>query len=388
MKHHLGILSVALVLLLCSCSRATKQITDPSPEESTLIHAAYSCWRSQDAPGVFFAETELGCYNLADGFLYFAPAGSTEFQLLCSRPDCTHEDEDCNAYAGDAFTYYNGYLYGTYTYMNSGNYRLFQKLVRISPDGSGHEDVGNLENATYPNGSSSCATDYIFFDQYLYYTIISEHPGETGYESHLFRMSLTTGENEALPVSEESARCTGGYYAQFDGGKWYFLTGQILPDGSETKHLACVDMDSGTFSLLAEGDNTRFSRFTVEDGVILYFQPGRGFCQLDTETGEDRCVSTQTGNETGEIYRANYDCNFIYCDAKSSTDQYVLQIYDREYHLVDAVARPSDVHFITATQDYILFGFYPPYGTGMVPTAYINKSDIGTGNLELISIDG
>lgn len=379
------LLSSVLVLLLFGCATAPENGASSPTGETASPEAG--TWRSQDAPTVFFAETELGCYNLADGFLYFAPAGSAEFQLLCSRPDCTHKGEDCNAYAGDAFTYYDGYLYGTYTCIDASQYRPVRKVVRISPDGARHEDVGCLTDVTYPNGITKNPRSMVFYNQYIYYEVTSDHPDEAGYESQIFRMNITTGENEVLPVSSESAVCTCMFYFQFDSGKWYALVGQVLPDGGETTYLACVDMDAGTFTLLSEGDHNRFSRFIVEDGIVLYFQPGRGFCQLDTETGEDQCVSSQASGEAGEIYRANYATDLIYCDGQSATGQNILQVYDRNYQLLAQTQLPSDVHFITATQDYILFGFYPTYGTGMVPTAYINKSDIGTGNLELISIN-
>lgn len=35
-------------------------------------------------------------------------------------------------------------------------------------------------------------------------------------------------------------------------------------------------MEASAYTLVAEGD--RFNRYVVEDGIISYFQPGRGFC--------------------------------------------------------------------------------------------------------------
>ena len=380
------LLSSVLVLLLFGCATARENGAS-SPTGETASPAA-GTWRSQDAPGIFFAETELGCYCLGGGFLYFAPAGSTEFQLLCSRPDCAHTDENCNAYAGEGFTYYNGNLYAVCSGINSDGFPQFQ-VVQISPDGSSHEHIGCFQTVDYPDGSTRGPRLFTLHGKCAYYTIVSNHPGASGYESHIFRMDVTTGKSTELPVSEESARCTGGYYFQFDGEKWYFVTSQVLEDGSESCYLACVDMEAGAYTLVAEGDC--FNRYVVEDGIISYFQPGQGFCQLDTASGEDQCILPQGDGEAWCISTAHYDRDRVYCTASTMTDQgktWCLQIYDRDYNLIDQVAYSAGLSYLTATQDYILFGRAPETGTGLIPAAYINKSDIGSGNLELISIGG
>ena len=379
------LLSSVLVLLLFGCATAPENGAS-SPTGETASPAAGS-WRSQDAPGVFFVEMELGCYNLDNGMLYFAPAGSTVFQLLCSRPDCTHKDENCNAYAGEGFTYFDGSLYAVCDARDENGSPTFQ-AVKISPDGSGHQVTGLFETVTYPDGSTSGPSTLILCGKYAYYTILTNQPGKSGYESHIFRLDVTTGESRELPVSAESALCANASMSQFDGSKWYFTGGKFLEDGNTENKLVCVDMEAGTYTPLTEATGQRFFRYAAEDGTIFHYQPCKGFFEFDPETGEDLCMLSLTEEGAYEGSWAHYDSDYIYCTEVNTDGGRAVQIYDRSYALADQIEISSGLHYITATRDYVFFGSYSSEGMGGTPRAFLRKSDIGTGNLELISIDG
>ena len=96
--------------------------------------------------------------------------------------------------------------------------------------------------------------------------------------------------------------------------------------------------------------------------------------------------------ENSEYYRPTTKMFSLICQQPS-----LLQMMSRfgiplgvEDKTVDEICSEHDVDTTTflAVANYILFGRAPETGTGLIPAAYINKSDIGSGNLELISIGG
>ena len=369
----LKLLSTALALLLCGCAAPTGQ-----KEASTAALPDPGAWRSQNATLLSFVETELGYYILEDRMLYFAPTGSAEFHILCGRPDCDHSSEDCNAFAGEAFTYYDGKLYAI---RRNYDKHVFED-IKISLDGSDHQVVGQFQDILYPDGQIKAAQNFSISGRYAYYIVpAGGYTGETGYETHIFRMDLSTGKNEELPASPESERNTGGYYYQHEGNKWYFIASHILEDGTQAPdYLVCMDMDDGTYTPITECNPTRFNLYRVEGRTIFHYQPGQGFFSYDMDSGEDKCQLALTDEEAYRSSIDYYDTDFIYVEADEE-----LQIFNRDYQLIDRMALPNDLFYITATQDLVFFGIY--LEAGMKPTAYINKNDIGSGNLELIYID-
>ncbi|MDD7651339.1 MAG: hypothetical protein SOY32_06300 [Candidatus Faecousia sp.] len=380
MKRFVSILLAAMILLQCGCTADSQENTPKEFAENTSAALPDpEAWRSQNAPLVSFVETDLGYYILENRMLYFAPTGSAEFHILCSRPDCEHNNEDCNAFAGEAFTYYDRKLYSVLF----GDPSIAFQVISMSLDGSDHQVVGHFREVLYPDGGTSGAQSFSMSGRYIYYVVANgAHTGESGYETHFFRMDLTTGKSEELPGSFESERCTDGFYYQHDGNKWYFIASHILEDGTRTPdYLACVDMEAGTYTPIMEGGYTRFDFYRLEGRTILHYQVGQGFFSYDMDSGEDKCLLALTDEDTYGLSSAFYDTDYIYLKANEE-----LQIFDRNYQLIDRVAIPNNVFYITATQDLALFGIY--LEAGMKPTAYISKSDIGSGSLELISIDG
>ena len=103
--HLLVLLLTIVILTLTACEK----------QPSTLVNnfeVQPGEYRYQDID-VFFIETEKGnyCMNpLRDYLIRFAEPGSHDFHILCNKPECKHEDTNCNAYMDIALGYYNGHL--------------------------------------------------------------------------------------------------------------------------------------------------------------------------------------------------------------------------------------------------------------------------------------
>ena len=106
---------LCFVLFLCACTG-----THLTPGTDRQFLSVPEAFRWQDCvPG--FLETPWGEYqNVSDvekDLVYFSPAGEHTFYVLCSKPDCTHNDENCSAYGGLAIGYFDETLY--YIRLNS-----------------------------------------------------------------------------------------------------------------------------------------------------------------------------------------------------------------------------------------------------------------------------
>lgn len=357
---------LCLLLILAGCG---SRETSGAP-----TGASSSGWRSQNCPGSYFLETDQACYNLESEMIYFAPAGSKSFSLLCSRPDCTHNNKDCNAYGGEALGYYNGKLYSV-ALTDEG----FQ-LVSMDLDGSNHTTVCNLLLPQYPNGQRGGSYVFYFCDGYIYYAI---HPGFPDYPMHLVRTNLITGETEEPWKDSVTPDMNGGRSCQFSGGCWYMGMDTASSDGEIQSMIVRADPETGTIEKILDNPDGIVMGWWVEGSTVFYFETGRGLCELDWRTGENTCQVEFTGDA---IYRGIYDTVFIYAHpSTANTAPRTMYIYSRDYQLLDSIALTDELFYVTATKDTIFFG--TPAENGYHISSYINKSDIGSGNLELIYID-
>ena len=163
MRQSISILLVlALLLPLAACS-AQKP---PEQTQSGLQDPSLS--RPQDR-GDYFIETEDCFYYLYTGNwkVYFSSKKDPGFYLLCNKPDCPHNGEDCNAHAEGGMGYWNGHLYSTTVLSNSA------AVFRMNLDGSEHSEIAKLELPIDSNGMWGGSYFFFFHGHYLYYYIVS-----------------------------------------------------------------------------------------------------------------------------------------------------------------------------------------------------------------------
>ena len=106
-------------LVLVSCSRQSRPSDDTAAVTSDYssmqsdrdaIHFVSLCARSEKA--IYFTE-KIDSQSTYSRIMYYDP-GSGMCGPLCDKPECTHEDENCNAVFNwdiRAFAYYDGKLY-------------------------------------------------------------------------------------------------------------------------------------------------------------------------------------------------------------------------------------------------------------------------------------
>ena len=154
------ILGLSLFMLLTSCGQQplpsvetenTTNQTETAFEESEAQKQTKDLhpeMRLQSAHYTGFVETEdvIYYYNWMKKRIYFSVDNGNHFSPLCSKANCSHSDESCNAF-GQRLGYFEGSLY-TLRFESEADH--FQ-VVRISLDGSEQEVVRTV---SLPGGGS------------------------------------------------------------------------------------------------------------------------------------------------------------------------------------------------------------------------------------------
>lgn len=366
MTKHTGailFLFMAILLALTGCGKSPVATFEES------FDADSSSLQLQNNYGVCFFETKQAKYILENKKIYFAPQGSDEFSLLCTRPDCSHTDENCNAYGGVAIGWFDDKLYSAT--LDAGG----PKLISMKPDGSEHRVVGELLSPLYPNGQSGGSYWFYFCDSCLYYMI---WPPSDEYLPTMARTDLLTGKTDEPWKDTIPPGLNGGHISQFSNGKWY-MEADMAEDEGISAWILEADPETGAFTpILDNPGGTRAMWWRVEDTTILYFEPGRGICSYDWNRDEDRCLLKLPGSEEAWC---EFGLEYIYLSrpgADGSSRR--VDLYNWECQLVDSVEVPRSWSYVTETSDRVYFG---TNNWGWHMQAYLDKSEVGAGNLSL-----
>ena len=110
-------------------------------------------------------KTEKGYYLQNEGLLYFFDSELGRMIVVCGKPECPHNDVDCNAWINSKLlSYYNDKLY----YVNGDAiHNSYKTLCSMNLDGTDHTDVQVIQ-ITEPSWSVNCA-DPVFINGIIYF---------------------------------------------------------------------------------------------------------------------------------------------------------------------------------------------------------------------------
>lgn len=207
------LLSLALILGLAACgSNGLEQaaVIEVNTEQNDPGYVEGEDY--QIAVGMY-GSSYAGRFTKGEGGYYYSIYGTATPLMfydenigvtvpVCDRPNCTHDNENCNAYLGqmnllEHIQYYDGNLYAFGT-ESSDLSRV--DLYRISTDGSTHERMGML----YDFAGDQSAYDVVVHRGHAYgnflYVRFSYFADVDGNEStgDLYRMNIHTGEMELV----------------------------------------------------------------------------------------------------------------------------------------------------------------------------------------------
>lgn len=367
---------ISLILcaaLLVGCT-GTSIPTDPAGESVQQIQYDWMAGESTVNPertGTYnnaidqlqngFEVTASGCYWMCDGILLYSDHGSDEVIRLCGRPDCKHNDMSCNAHFMDGknVCYYDGFLYVT-----QGS-----NLIRLNTDGSGRDTLLNPLTLMDTGGMG-------YYSPHIWNGIFSvglKHLGENG---DLVVEQFYTALNGDFSTMEQMAVCRpaqtdGTHYVVMNEDEWCMKLWD--PETNQTTYLS---------EATGRGYYGAKENWYIEDGTI--------YRNVYEENVPEPMFDT--GLQGGHALHCFYDCIVVsnyptdeqWANFEKVTEQ-VLRFYNWEFELLGEVT----LDYPGALEPYNpICGesherIYLSDNTDDVPHYYINKADLGTGNIAI-----
>ena len=287
-------------------SGSDKVITDADILEQTMLDLdKYSLRRESDDSSdmhlelTYVSKSEYGYYfyEIDHGkgmfILMFYEPESGQAIPLCSRPDCRHNSEECNAcfiniyldkeeYLDSYLQYYDGFLYVIGV---DPEYNV--SLYRVSADGSSREKYMHLYKADVTSIQSDSSIQgnqthfrhpnvYIYQD-YVYYIDSKEMLPK------IRRIKLGTNETEIIFESDVERAML--YRMQFYGDYLFFQTAHYTDDSySElVGGVYAYNIQSKEMSLVKKD---AIASYCVYD-KYLYYNNLNGISKFNLENGED-----------------------------------------------------------------------------------------------------
>lgn len=382
MKKMLALV-LAAMLLLSGCS--TEEMPDATEGQ---IHYEWMTGESPVSPqrtGLFRAGLNMvdhevtsgGVYFISNDFILFSDDHSDSIIKLCGRPDCTHNNQDCNAYIKDGcqIAYYNGYLYAV-----TGNQSEEEcKLVRMDLSGGNRIEILDLLEFAKENGGDFVVCEMVTNGTLLFSTYgwVEQDGGEFG-GSWLEYYTYPLDGSESKPKAVDSK----GWF-NYNCGNVLLTYMAEAKYGGEYGSFWNWNMETDTLTYLCDHPGSP-GYFSEEKGY--YYRDGAVRC-LNYETQEE-AILIETGME-GDYYALCLpDCIVVVSrDTKSEGADQNLYIYNWGYELVDQIEltypkadnlRMEHAVIAETSERFILTNAFQG-----LPMYYIEKSELGTGTVKV-----
>ena len=380
MRKILSLILIAMLLLGLLCGCRTAEPTEPSSAIPSGQEGISSVRTGAMQQGVTtlangFECTDSGFYSLCffelvqGNFLVYGDHNSDTIVKLCSRPDCTHTENTCNAYFDsmyDNICYYNKHLY-TLERGGSGF-----SLVRMDLDG---------RNRTVIMDSSKTITGY-------------KQSSSSAIMSGFAFFTLKK-------LDDQGNEIDSSFYYKLDGS-------MTAPEESPMGMPYGSDDDTIIFRLSTEdGVDKEYYSWTPEDGMKLLAvepQEATGYYRadhcyqmienkiyrIDYATGVKKLLldTGLTGTHRMRCFPefiVVMDATPYFSDEPPLTSQ-TLRFYNWNFELVDTLTVDYPISIIEYS--HIICGETPNRfllcsDLSFMPRWYIEKSEIGSGNLTI-----
>lgn len=385
------LLLAAILMLLAACGTNTDQTEATAPASGgSEPSAPYALKvppedRNQAFAWETFVETPEAYYYGWDNVIFFCPRNDTTFRPLCGKPNCLHNDENCNAwFDGFCLGYYDGALYTTANPIGFNSPML--AVIKIELDGTDHREVAQVDIREAMRLGYSCT----FHHGKLF--IEASTMVETDEDDHLIVLDLSDY-SVTEPAADYLRTARLPWPDSYYKDKLYgYGSGSREPLNLRNECLIELDTVTGEGRKLTDlpgsvyaTDHTLYF-FAIDldrDGKpIGEIEPG--FRELDLESGEIRFV----GNPVEDIVCAYYDEDYIYAygyaDIERRDSDRSLYILSRNYELVDQFELKQGQFVFAVTSDRIFLSDTRP-DTRI--SWYLDKSQIGSHNLTPLPIE-
>ncbi len=325
-----------------------------------------------------------GYYGLSGNennyYLTYIDRENARETYLCGRPDCPHVDESgyhvletCDAYVGSviprSIVYYNGYVYVLKYDPESYNVTL----VKISADGSVHEDLMVVGQA--PDQGSYY--QYVFLNDDI--AVMAYTPPSNSVEERtvsLEKIDLDKKEKTAVYTYTDEGASLG--FLKVMGQDVFFTKVTVLNDYYAYQLMKWNATDGQVQTVLDKS----IGPYTIAaDGKLFYYMPRKGLYRYDLNTREDKLVR-ECDENTMYVWLA-YDGTYVYLDNFNNRfyydeqSEYNLYVCDLDGNTVNTI--PADFGYMELSdQDYL---FQQTFSSEGLQWSYIKKKDITDPNV-------
>lgn len=316
-------------------------------------------------------------------YIVFMDNDSNQIVKLCGRPDCEHNNSDCNAYVDGLgyISYYGGYLYAITGTDESPSSDTQRSLIRMDPDGSNRKTVLDLTAFSKEHGGDYASCDLLTNGVLFFHTV--------------HWVKYDTGDPNSTGIKGESL---DWYYYKLDGSMeepQILCSGAIMlyNCGNVLLGYTTESQNGGQYgSYLAWDPNTNsLTHLTDHPGAPGYYDENQGFYYLDGAihrltyaTGQDE-VMVETGLEQDYFLHAFPECLMLIPRTSGENADRNLYFYNWSFDLIDTVA--LDYTYNTSAERLLLAETAERIilsdTAGGNPLYYIEKAELGTGEAKV-----
>lgn len=249
-------------------------------------------------------KAETGYYFQFGDTLYYLEGAAGRVTELCAKPDCAHENGDCNAWAGAfALWYSGGRLYFArrdFEKRGESFTELGKHVYAVDPDGTGRRQVMSLELQPVRGRPLSSFDNPICHRGQVYFV----------YNGALYAVPLEGDAGEAERIWGEDYSAGGGeggytaydpnephYTLWADGETVYFMLTATQENGARNQTLYAVEPAAKSVKKVWEVPDgnqvgpwettgVSVSQWYVLNGTIYFYLSGGDFWKTDLAHGE------------------------------------------------------------------------------------------------------
>lgn len=288
-------------------------------------------------------KTEVGYYLHYDGLLYFLDGTTGNVTVVCAKPECSHADNDCNAWINSKMlSYYQGKLY----YVNSDSKSdSMYTLYSVDLDGTNHTKIQRLQMEYVPWRTVLC--DPILVGGNLYFL-----EGD----SQIYTVKLGQDVSKAVLLFEDdmSRKLESAWKFWADGGEVYAINHMMDSTGYEQDILYRLGTtESETHEIwrsteLANGVSD--SSWYITNEHLYYYFSGSDLWDIDLLGGDaKKIIALSDTVKSGTVLFT--DSNVLFLDDQPDSQWGVqsglreggmkLSVYDYSGNLVGEVSLSS-----------------------------------------------
>ena len=289
-----------------------------------------SDWQSNFGAGSLprIQKVGKGYYFLLSSRLYYYEKSMEQAVPVCSKANCNHSGDDCNAYMDDAseINYYDHKIYFIAS-ENSDSEKWF--LYFISEDGRQREKVEQI--ATVEAADWGVSFELCIHRGYAYFSV-SKGAALKKRKAVVYRIPLQGR------VKWSEVATVEGYGAKIEDIRAYGNTLVVvgcyaitINSGFRT-HTNLIDLQSGKEKKDVLFDESRDVVFVYKNKEDVYYYDDQKLFRLNLKTKERKKITGENRVYVACCFDGEYfySCNWSVCREKGDYQDYRIDVYDIE----------------------------------------------------------